>query len=332
MTPSNVLMKEPILFDHDGSADDFLSLLLLLLMDRVDLIGISITPADCYPDNALETTLKLLMLTKRVDIPISVGQFYGINAFPAEWRAKPKILNALPTLINVPVNTNALYAGESKDFIVETLLTATQPVTLLLTGPCSNLVRALEENATIISNIKRIIWMGGAVDVAGNVRMYNHNGTAEWNVFWDPISAHKLVQMGLTLILIPLDVTNRVVVNLDFLKQLALHSEHLGANLAGQFWATTLDTIPAYEYTYFMWDVLATSYLAIPEIFELETLELDIVPQGSNAGQTYRRPGSNQWVQVARHVDEGVFYQYVLRQFGQSFPANSAERVFLSNE
>jgi purine nucleosidase len=33
-----------------------------------------------------------------------------------------------------------------------------------------------------------------------------------------------------------------------------------------------LDTIPSYEYTYFMWDVLATRYLAIPEAFKVDRM------------------------------------------------------------
>ena len=75
-------------------------------------------------------------------------------------------------------------------------------------------------------------------------------------------------------------------------------------------------TIPTYEYTYFMWDVLATSFLAIPEAFELERLELAIEATGAAAGRTRRQPGSGHWVQVARRVDTAAFYTYLLRQFG----------------
>jgi purine nucleosidase len=87
--------------------------------------------------------------------------------------------------------------------------------------------------------------------------------------------------------------------------------------LAGQFWATTVDTIPAYEYTYFMWDMLATSYLAIPEAFRLEALELAIDPMGPSAGRTQRQPGSGQWVQVANTVDQAAFYAYLFRKLRQ---------------
>lgn len=306
-------MKKPVVFDHDGAVDDLLSLILLLTMEDIELTGISITPADCYAENALETTRKILTLAGKPGIQVGVGNFYGINAFPAEWRAKPKVLNALPSLINIDTSQQT-HISDSVSLIVHKILGSSQPVTVLLTGPCSNLVFAIEQDKSIIKNIAQVIWMGGAVDVPGNVRMYNHDGTAEWNVFWDPVSAHKLLTYQLPLTLIPLDVTNYVPVSMDFLRKLALQSNYPLSNLAGQFWATTIDTIPSYEYTYFMWDILPTSYLAIPEAFILEKIELEIPPNGYNAGQTYRKPGSGKWVNLATQVNNEQFYQYVFRQ------------------
>lgn len=307
-------MKKQLILDHDGAVDDLLSLLLLLTMEHIDLRAVTITPADCYPENAIETTLKLLNLGNRTDVEVGCGHFYGINAFPAEWRAQPKILNALPGLINIETNTVNQNFPESAALIAQKISSSPQPVTVLLTGPCSNLVMALEQDKSIAGNIADIVWMGGAVDVPGNVRTYNHDGSAEWNIFWDPVSAHKLLTYHLPLTLIPLNITNHVPVNMPFLKTLALQAEYFYSNLAGQFWATTINTIPSYEYTYFMWDMLATSYVAIPEAFTLEKIELEISPGNFNAGQTYRKPGSGKWVQVAMQVNKEQFYQYVLTQ------------------
>lgn len=144
MNVVNLPPKVPVLFDHDGSADDFLSLLLLLTMEAVDLQGVSITPADCYADQAVETTLKLLWLRQRPDVGVSVGHYHGVNAFPAEWRAKPRILNALPALINLEVDLSRVDSRPSPIFLRDALAAAPRPVTVLLTGPCINLVHALD--------------------------------------------------------------------------------------------------------------------------------------------------------------------------------------------
>ena len=63
-----------------------------------------------------------------------------------------------------------------------------------------------------------------------------------------------------------------------------------------------------------MRDVLTTSYLAIPEAFRLETLELTIEPTGPSAGHAHRQPGCGQWVLVAQAVNQAAFYAYLFRQ------------------
>jgi purine nucleosidase len=312
----NASPKLPVIFDHDGGVDDFLSLLLLLVMPHVELLGVSITPADCYAEAAIETTSKLLHLLGRPQVPLSVGQYHGINAFPSAWRAQPRVLNALPILLSLPMEARRVDPRPSPEVIRGQLAGASGPVTVLLTGPCSTLVQALDLDPSLAGRIGQVVWMGGAIDVPGNVRTYNQDGSAEWNVFWDPLAAQQLLTYELPLLLIPLDVTNQVPVGLDFLRRLAAQPEHPLSQLTGQFWATTVATIPTYEYTYFMWDVLATSYLAIPEAFEVETLELAVVPTGAGAGRTIRQPGSGHWVRVAKHVDTAAFYAYLLQQFG----------------
>lgn len=313
------MQNKPILMDHDGSADDFLSLILLLSMSNINILAVTLTPADCYIESALETTLKILSKANRTDIEIGIGHLHGINAFPAEWRAKPKILNALPALIQIDTPVDVMAYRNSKEVIIEQVLASKEPVTVLMTGPCSNLVQAIEAKPTIVNHIAEIVWMAGAFEVPGNVMAYNQNGTAEWNMFWDPFSAQSLLNYHIPITFIPLDVTNHVPVTLDFLKRLAWQSEHFWSDLAGQFWATTLDTIPAYEYTYFMWDVLATSFLAIPEAFNLEDAEIDIDTIGASAGRTYRREGSGQWASIATGVNKELFYDYLLTAFAALF-------------
>ena len=307
--------RRNVFFDHDGSVDDLLSLLLLVSMEDIEIAGVSITPADCYPEYAFETTWKLLRLTNKSNVEIGIGDFYGINAFPSAWRAKPKILNAFPDLINFNMPDVFGTAPEAVELMLKKLTESETSVTIMLTGPCSNLVKAIKKHPSILNKIEHVVWMAGAVDVPGNVVTYNHRGTAEWNVFWDPVSASELLKYDLNISIVPLDVTNRVPVTFDFLKQLSARKSSFFCNLACQFWATTVDTIPSYDYIYFMWDVLATSYLAIPEIFKTEKLELDIVPTGYDAGRTYRKKNCGQWVNVVKEVNLEKFYSYIVNQF-----------------
>ena len=311
-------MPQALLFDHDGGVDDLLSLMLVLSMPHIELKGISITPADCIGDYAEESTKKILQLFSKVNVPVARGQYHGINAFPMDWRAGPMVVNALPMMINVEVSQPESPLS-SVDLLAQQLQAAESPIAVLMTGPCSNLVRTLQRYPELAPQVKEVIWMGGAIDTTGNVVTYNHNGTAEWNVYWDPIASRDLFDLQIPITLFPLDVTNAVPVNYGFLKDLAKLADFDAAHLAGQFWATTLNTIPAYEYTYYMWDVLATSYLGIPEAFQFEEISLTVATQPPKAGQTLRLEKGDQKVKVAMKVDKERFYQYLLQQFSTNF-------------
>ncbi len=309
-------MKKKVLLDHDGGVDDLLSLLLLLQMPTVELIAVTVTPADCYLEAAVQATQQVLAKANRADLPLGAGQYYGVNAFPPAWRAQPLFINALPSLIAQP--TSSLQALPTATAVyIEQLQAATEKITLIMTGPCSNLILALEQAPELAEKIEQVIWMGGAVAVGGNVHAHLHDGSAEWNAYWAPQHTQALLASGLPLVLIPLDVTNQVPVSLNFLKQVAALPYDY-AQLAGQLWASTVHTIPSYHYTYYMWDVLATCYIGLAEHFQVVEKRLLGSAQAPNAGQTYEAPNGHP-TQVAVGVNQAVFYAYVLKLLRANF-------------
>ena len=254
--------KQTVIFDHDGGIDDLLSLVLLLCMDHIELAGVMITPADCYPDDAVESTLKILAMFGKTNVPVVVGTIFGPNPFPADWRAQPRFVRALPAFLRTKADYNQVDQRPAHQWLAAVLEDSEEPLTILMTGPASNLARVTETNPRACHNIRRVIWMGGAIDVKGNVVMHDHNGTAEWNAYWHPQATHALLKAELPLLLVPLDATNQFPVSWSFLEDLAKINTPL-AELAGQCWAVTVTSIPAYEFTYFMWDVLATCMLGV---------------------------------------------------------------------
>ena len=302
----------PVIFDHDGGIDDLLSLLLVSRIPNIDLLGVCVTPADCFLESATSSSLKLLKLAGKEKVRIAQGTVRPVNPFPTEWRAQPMVVNALPQTILLTTDSSGIAPVPAHEFISQQLEDSASPVTFLITGPCSNLVLALEQHPGLKAKVKEVIWMGGAVDTGGNVATFQHNSSAEWNAYWDPFATKKLLGMGLDVKLIALDVTNSVPVKMDFLRRLAGQAEYPLSNLASQMWATTVNTIPGYEYTYFMWDVLATSYLGIPDAFTFERAELAVSTKFPNEGQTYRSPGNGRWVGLAEKVDVERFYEFIL--------------------
>jgi len=80
----------------------------------------------------------------------------------------------------------------------------------LITGPPSTLVEAINKYPDLKNYIEEVIWMGGAIDVMGNVPSSPY---AEYNAFWDPPSVKKFVESGLNIKIFSLDSTNYVPID-----------------------------------------------------------------------------------------------------------------------
>lgn len=76
------MSKQLVLMDHDGGVDDYLATMLLLTMDHIELLGVVVTPADCYVQPAVSATRKILDLMGFSHIPVAESTVRGINPFP----------------------------------------------------------------------------------------------------------------------------------------------------------------------------------------------------------------------------------------------------------
>lgn len=309
----------PVIFDHDGGIDDLLSLLLLLRLPNIQVIGVTITPADCYPDDALLSTRKILTLTGNEHIPVCVGDLSGPNPFPPEWRAQPKMCLATPTMLRTQCNQVQVQAEPAHEWMAKAIESSASPVTLLMTGPATNLSAALDKHPHLVKNISNVVWMGGAIEVQGNVAMHDHNGSAEWNAYWDPKATKGLLDSGVKLVLVPLDATNDLPVNWHFLQQLAMKKTPV-SDLAGQFWAATVTAIPSYEFTYFLWDILSTCMLALPDSkYTITSGALSVSVNTPNAGQIYRDDAASNSISWIQSVDADYVRNMVMHYLSGDF-------------
>lgn len=304
-----------VLFDHDGGYDDLLSLMMLLAMPHIELAGMVVTPADCFLRPAVSASLKILRFFGREDIELSAGTLHGVNPFPRVWRMHAYAVDALP-ILNEPETTLSVPVSEPGHiFLARKLRAADKPLTVLITGPVSNLAAALTLEPELATKIEEIVWMGGALNVQGNVRDYEHDGSAEWNAYWDPPGTYDLWQCPAPITLFSLDVTNSVPVTMEFLHRLARQRRYPLADLAGQCWAMTVGTIPAAEYTYYMWDTLTTGYLGAPQFITLRQARTEVVPGGSSAGRIKEVSAGGRVIQAADRVAVEGFTNYVLALF-----------------
>ena len=99
------------ILDHDGGIDDLMALLLLLAMPpegprAIELLGVIVIGADSIGPMAVNTTLKLLHLLGRGEVPVALSTLAGVHPFPDAWRWAPAQADTLPILNNLQVSAS----------------------------------------------------------------------------------------------------------------------------------------------------------------------------------------------------------------------------------
>ena len=305
------MSKQLVLFDCDGGIDDFLALVLLMRMEDVRPIGAIVTPADCYICSAVSVTRKILDFIGHYEVPVAQSTVRGINPFPSLYRRDSVIIDRFPILNEQETIHTPLIEESGQIFTAKVLQSAPEPVTLMVTGPLTNLAAALDLAPEIETKIREIVWMGGSLKAGGNVEKNfapEHDGSAEWNVYWDPIAADRIWQTNIPIVLCPLDLTNTVPVTSEFTTKLARNRHYPLSDFVGLCYALTSPQ------DYYCWDVVATAYLDRPEFYQVGEWETAIVTTGISQGQTKIQPGGRK-IKVMEKVDKESFFAYLLQQF-----------------
>lgn len=302
-------IQKPIFHDHDGSVDDLVALISLLSLEKYRLTGISITNGNCYIDKAVESTLKILDVFCRKDIEIACSNAEATNEFPSHWREKSSFISTLPLFEKNVANQNQLSSKSAVDFTAEKLLNEKEKTTIVLTGPATNLVNTFKKYPETKEKVDKILWMTGAFLVDGNVKAPDHDGSAEWNIFWDPESASELLKSCVPILLFPLDVCRQLPVDNYIMYHLKDNKTKLG-DIAYEFFK------PIYQNhsQYYMWDVLPTVYLGKPELFGFENTAICVELRGTSRGNIYRSSLGCK-VRYAKYVDDEGFYDFLIDQF-----------------
>lgn len=194
-------MKTKVILDCDPGHDDAFAI--MLAARHLDVLGITGIGGNCVIENVARNTLKILELIGRPDIPVYKGhsrplvaelvtapQFHGKSGLDGPELPEPKI----------PVKDK-----HGVDFIVDTLRTV-EDVTLIATGPLTNIAAALNKAPDIVSRIREISIMGGSVSFG------NWTPVAEFNIFVDPEAAYRVFNAGVPIKMCGLNLTRQCLI------------------------------------------------------------------------------------------------------------------------
>ncbi|QLK86859.1 nucleoside hydrolase [Staphylococcus sp. 17KM0847] len=303
---------KPIYFNHDGGVDDLISLFLLLHMDSVDLIGVSTIGADCYVEPSESASRKIINRFAKQPLDVAASQERGKNPFPKDWRMHAFFMDALPILNEPCTIQSQLLAQHAYEDIIDKIQNTDKPVTLLFTGPLTDLAKALDVAPEIEQNIERLVWMGGTFLEKGNVEEPEHDGTAEWNAFWDPEAVARVFATNIPIDMIALESTNQVPLTPAIRQYWANQRQHTGVDFLGVSYAA----VPPLTHfqtnsTYFLWDVLTTAYIGKPELVRQKVVHASVFTSGPSQGRTYIDNVNGRPLNLVYHVEHDAFFEYI---------------------
>ncbi|WP_018932980.1 nucleoside hydrolase [Gracilibacillus lacisalsi] len=304
-------MAKKVYLNHDGGVDDLVSLYLLLQMEDVDLLGVSVIPADCYLEPAVYASRKIINRFSNKEVEVAASTSRGKNPFPKDWRMHAFFVDALPILNEFGAPKTKVADLPAHRHMVETLRNSTEPVTLLFIGPLTDLARALEEAPDIEDKIEKLVWMGGTFLENGNVEEPEHDGTAEWNAFWDPEAAKTVWDSGITIDLVALESTNMVPLTVDVRNKWAAERIDIGIDFLGQCYAMVPPLVHFQtNSTYFLWDVLSTASVGKPDLVKKKELKSIVHSDGASQGKT-ELSDAGRTVNLVYEVERDAFFDYI---------------------
>ncbi|QOH80604.1 pyrimidine-specific ribonucleoside hydrolase RihA [Plesiomonas shigelloides] len=190
----------PIIIDCDPGHDDAIALILALASPKLNVLAVTTSAGNQTPDKTLRNALRILTLLGRHDIPVAGG-------------APKPLLRELIIADNVhgesgldgpalPEPGFAPQALTAIELMAKTLRASIEPVTLVPTGPLTNIALLLSAHPELKAKIARIVLMGGSAGPG------NWTPAAEFNIYVDPEAAEMVFSAGVPITMCGLDVTH----------------------------------------------------------------------------------------------------------------------------
>lgn len=194
--------KKKIILDCDPGHDDAVAIILAAKSEKIDLLGITVVAGN--------QTLEKTQVNAR-----NVCQCLGIDVPVYAGCGRPMIREKMvaadihgETGLDGPVFeplTKPLEDKHAVNFIIDTLLASDGDITMVTTGPMTNLAMAMRMEPQIIPKIQQIVLMGGAY-TNGNV-----TPAAEFNIIADADAAYVCFTSGRPITMVGLDVTRKAL-------------------------------------------------------------------------------------------------------------------------
>jgi pyrimidine-specific ribonucleoside hydrolase len=293
MGEENTMKKIPVIIDCDPGHDDALALILAFASEKLDVRAVTVTAGN-------QTLTKTLRNAKRVLSYIGVAPPLAAGADKPMFRELEVAADIHgESGLDGPVIPETGYETENVpavDLLRRVILESPEPVTLIPTGPLTNIAVLFTAYPEVKKNIKRISLMGGSLQAG------NWSPVAEFNILVDPEAADIVFSSGLPITMCGLDVTHKAIITREEIEALR--------SLGGKVPVLAAEMLDFYFEAHIrqgfsgapLHDPCAVLWVIAPEIFTTRPYRVSIETRGKyTTGMTVadRRP----WAEAAPNVD-----------------------------
>ncbi|MFI6024655.1 nucleoside hydrolase [Amycolatopsis magusensis] len=271
-------MVRRLILDVDTGTDDAVAIMHAALHPELELLGVTTVSGNVGLANTTDNTLRVLDVIGRSDIPVYAGLAHPIarRGFPGQKHYERDTARDMHgTSLPLPEARFQAQDVTAVEYLLETLRSATEQLTLVPVGPLSNIATVLAIDPSLVDAVDELVVMGGA-HAHGNV-----TASAEFNIWADPEAAAMVFSAGFErLTLVPLDATHQALVTRADCAAMAalgtpagtaaadLITRRIDACSAGSGISAT-DAAPVH-------DAVCTAYLVRPDIVSTQHVHVTV--------------------------------------------------------
>lgn len=299
----------PIVLDCDPGHDDALAMILAAHNPNINLLAITTVSGNGSISKVTQNALRICALAN-ITVPVAEGSgsaFLGHSEAATDIHGESALDGA-----QLPEPIFELEEMSGVDLIAKVVREHPEKVTLVGTGPLTNIALFLKLYPELKSKVDEIVFMGGSTD-RGNRTPY-----AEFNIWMDPEAADVVLKSGLPLTMCGLNVSHQALVTKEIFAKLEVMQTPISKTVIGllRFFASTYHEVfempdPPLH------DPITIALLIDRSVVSTRRANVEIelngkFTRGATVVDIYNRNGSPTNVDVAIELDFDKFWRLVL--------------------
>ena len=262
------MQKEKIILDCDPGHDDAVAIMLAAINPKIELLGITVVAGNQKLEKTVNNALKVCN-----HLNLNVPVYSGMSRPMIREQLIADDIHGEPGLDGPKFEELKIKAEDKHavNFIIDTLMNSDEKITLVPTGPLTNIGMAIRFEPRIIEKINRIVLMGGSYQLG------NMTPAAEFNILADPDAAHIVFSSGVKIVMMGLDLTRQASATKEVVEKIKSLN-----NKASKLFVDLMEFFAASQKNVYGWsappvhDPTTIAYIIDPECIEVKPMFCEI--------------------------------------------------------